>query len=80
MITVLTSEDLNISINIDELTDIQIINLLTDFNYSKLPREVINKSSFIVFIADNRQFKILKNRYADDSPETYEILDLLKLN
>lgn len=79
MITVLTSEDLNRSINIDELTDIQIINLFTDFKYSRLPREVINKSDFVVFIADDRQFKILKNRYADDSIETITIKDILNL-
>lgn len=74
MITLLTKDDL-----IDNEIDMEDLSLYTNFN-SRVPRESINKSDLIIFIDDDRDYMILKNRYADDSPETYGILDLLKLN
>lgn len=74
MITVLTREDLNY--DLDDILDLRIYG---SFNET-LTREVIIKSTFIVFIDDDRRFEILKNIYPDDSSETYKILDILKLN
>ena len=79
MITVLTSKDFNSKINVDELTDVQILNLFTDFNFHKLERQNIIRSDFIVYIGDDRQFKILKNRHPEDSIETITIKDILNL-
>jgi hypothetical protein len=76
MITILTREDLTDKAK--RGMDFEDIIIYEQF---VIPTsQIINKSSFIIYIDDDRSYHILKNRYADDSPETNGILDLLKLN
>ena len=75
MITVLTREDLT-----DKAKRGMEFEDIVKYEQFFISHDVIPKSSFIIYIHDDRRYYILKNRNADDSPETNSILDLLKLN
>jgi hypothetical protein len=77
-------------INLNEIQNLKILNEmyqitkdiddidLYDFNSSS--RDTMNTAEFIVFIDNDNKYKIIKNRYPDDSIETKKILSLLNIN
>ena len=77
MITLFTPADLNRNLKMEDI-DIDDISLYGDLLRVE-SREIINKSSFIIFMENEGNYRILKNRYADDSQETVEMLNMLNI-
>lgn len=72
MITIYTRKDLRKEAELKSINEIEGY----DFRFSLKP---MADAEFVIFIDDDGQYHILKNRYDDDDPRTIELLKLIKI-